>query len=314
MLLEKLLKYKNIDFQTTSLSTEIRLECPVCRQKGLKFADKKLYISTKLKVGQCKRCEWTGGWKRLLELLSITNINNLTPSLEELRNEFRRKRQLINDDIESILPKGIKPAWSNSRARKYLLKRGLNRSEIIRYGIMYCDRGFYEHRIILPVFDECGKYRTFVARYIGRSHESGIKKYLYPKYSKTSRLLYGLHSDKKSKRRRFTILVEGVFDAIHLAPLGLALFGTHISEKQINLLREAGIKRVVLCWDNDTKKRARENVKAALDRSKQALRKHFKVGIVWLPKRGTDPTEYSRKLLFKWAQAALRKDGIYKPI
>ena len=90
MLLEKLLKYKNIDFQTTSLSTEIRLECPVCRQKGLKFADKKLYISTKLKVGQCKRCEWTGGWKRLLELLSITNINNLTPSLEELRNEFSK--------------------------------------------------------------------------------------------------------------------------------------------------------------------------------------------------------------------------------
>lgn len=317
--LAKTLKQKGIKSLSAS-GKEIRLQCPQCRSNGDKSDDFKLYFNEQKKVGHCKRCDWSGGWKRLLKLFKIKNFKSSTPSLEELKKELNGETsgetQSVDDSLESILPRQVLAAWDNRRARSYLRKRGYSRRKTERYGFLYCVGGYFQNRLILPIFDHRGRYRTFAARYLPyfiierylrKCGRSGPKKYLYPKNCHTSRLLYGIDTYKKKKRRGFIILVEGIHDANHCDPFGCAVFGAHVSDTQIKIIRNAGIKNVVLCFDHDAKAIARKNIRLITLRSAARLRKFFNVGIIWLPNRPSDPTDYPRKLLFKWAQRSLVK-------
>lgn len=304
-MLTKALKQKGIKVLHVDGTQEIRIECPKCRKDGLKYEDFKLYYNEIKRVGHCKRCEWVGGYKRLLELLKLKKLTFSAPSLKELRREFSGNGQRTDSNAESVLPKKVKPAWLHRTSKRYLQKRGLTKSDSIRYGFLYCTRGYFQKRLIIPIFDERGRYRTFVARYIGRSKSRQIEKYLYPKGCRTGRLLGDLYPNKKAKRKRFVILVEGRFDSIHLAPLGVCTFGANLTWNQVQILREAGIKRVVICFDHDKKRKARRNVKQAIKRARQKLRKYFNVGVIWLPQRDSDPTDYSKKKIWKWAERSL---------
>jgi hypothetical protein len=301
MQLEKFLKSKGLSVLPISGTSEIRLQCPNCRAQGNTYKDHKLYFNTVRKVWQCKRCEEVGGLSKLLKLLKITRLVSSAPTLKELKRELRGKRQSVQRTHESALPWSAVPAWSANRARQHLHERGFSKSSAERHGFLYCPRGYFRKRLLLPVFDERGRYRTFAARYLGNnSRIREEKKYIYPKHFAVSRLLGYLHTNKAAKRGRFCILTEGLFDAIHCSPYGVCTFGTNLSDFQVRLLREARIKRIVICWDNDTKKVARQNVRAAIKRARKKLRKHFDVVVLWLPKRGTDPVDYKPKKLFKW--------------
>lgn len=304
-MLTKALKQKGVKVLPVSGTQEIRIECPKCRKDGLKYEDFKLYYNEIKRVGHCKRCEWVGGYKKLLQLLKLNKLSLSAPSLKELRREFVGNGQRVNSITESVLPRKVKPAWLHRKSKRYLQTRGFDRERTERYGFLYCYRGYFQKRLIIPVFDERGKYRTFVARYIGRRLPRGTEKYLYPKGFFVSRLLGDLYPDKKPKRKRFAILVEGRFDSIHLAPYGVCVFGSNLSWAQVQLLREARVKRVVICFDHDKKRKARRNIKAAIQRAKSKLRKYFDVGVVWLPIRGSDPTDYSKKKILKWAERSL---------
>lgn len=305
-MLAKALRQKGIKTLPVSGTSEIRLECPNCRKDGLKSDDFKLYYNELKRVGQCKRCEWVGGYKKLLQLLKLSKLTISAPSLKELKRELSGTRQRVDRLSESPLPKSVKPAWLHRTSRRYLQKRGFTRKRAERYGFLYCTGGYFQKRLIIPIFDERGKYRTFVARYIGQRLPRGTDKYLYPKGFFVSRLLGDLYPTQKYKRSRFAILVEGRFDSIHLAPYGACVFGSNLSWAQVQLLREARIKRVVICFDHDKKRKARRNIKAAIKRAKQKLRRYFDVGVLWLPKRGSDPTDYSKKQIWKWAERSLQ--------
>lgn len=310
-MLIKSLQQKGFEVLPVEGTQEIRLQCPNCQQQKLKSDDFKLYFNQVRKVGHCKRCEWVGGLAKLLKILKLKKLTISAPSLEELKSELSRNGQRTQQSLESVLPRKVVPAWRNRRSRHYLRKRGFSKSSTEQYGFLYCYRGYFQNRLILPIFNEHGKYRTFAARfipyfiaerYLHKRARSGPEKYLYPKGFHVSRLLYGLHSNKKKKRQRFVILVEGIFDAIHLAPYGIAVLGSNLSWNQINLLREAGIKRVVICFDHDRKRKARDNIRASIKRAKSKLRKYFDVGVIELPNRGSDPTDYPKKKILKWAE------------
>src|SRR5438046_384963 len=113
-------------------------------------------------------------------------------------------------------------------------------------------------------------------------------------------------------QKRWPEAWENAFlSADHRAPLGLALFGAALSDEQVRLIRKCRIKRIVLCFDHDKKRRARENVRYSLAKSRRKLIPYCQVGVLWLPKRGTDPDDYPKKQLFKWGKRAL-KHGIHK--
>jgi len=322
LVLTKTLKAKGIPVLEVSGTQEIRLQCPQCKKQKLQYEDAKLYFNTLRKVGHCKRCEWSGGWIKLLKLLNMKSLKAPTPSLEDLRERSTEERDGTVKQAQSILPRKVVPAWSHERARRYLRGRGFTRRSAERAGFLYCTGGYFQNRLIIPIFDEHGKYRTFAARYLEyfiverylrKSGQSGSQKYLYPKGFHVSRILGDLYPNQKALRRRYAILVEGRFDSLHLAPYGCCVFGTNISASHIQLLREARVKRVVICFDHDTKKRARQNVRESIQRAKTRLRKYFEVGVIWLPQRPSDPTDYSPRLIFKWAKRSLKQTGFYTP-
>src|SRR5690606_34888716 len=67
------------------------------------------------------------------------------------------------------------------------------------------------------------------------------------------------------KETKTVVLTEGVFDTIGCFLAGLnamTTFGKHVTDKQLKLLKEAGIETVVLGWDDDA---VREVVKTVDD-------------------------------------------------
>ena len=90
-------------------------------------------------------------------------------------------------------------------ALKYLEKRGITKSDILKWKIGYCFGGEYRNRIVIPSFDEDGDCSYFIARsYTGDSY-----KYKNPPASKDivfNELFINWNED--------LVLVEGVFDAI----------------------------------------------------------------------------------------------------
>lgn len=275
------------------------------------------------KTGFCQRCNWKGGFDQLLRALNASGFVNSVPSLNELKNALKGNddggtdsemlRRGDEDERSSLLPKGIIPAWKHPVSRAYLKARKLGRPDVDEAGIYYCPIGYYAKRIIIPVFDQTGEYRTFVARDVTGKAE---RKYLYPKGCRVGRLLYRLDTVRRRKLRRVW-MVEGAFDALHTRPYGVATFGKHLSRYQIAELKRARVKKVVLIWDWDashdaqqlrrgptaTSRLGSERRLSSIDKAAQALRKEgFEVNIVRLPKKETDPTNYSFKTLKRWAE------------
>ncbi|RHZ35699.1 toprim domain-containing protein [endosymbiont GvMRE of Glomus versiforme] len=124
---------------------------------------------------------------------------------------------------------------------------------------------FLTQQLIIPLVDSEGKIVSFAARKIelasksndnGSSTDKSFSKYVYlPNYQQyhKSSLLYN-YSIAKKTREEECYLVEGFFDIISLAKLGIencvALLGTNLSEEQIKLLGKLK-KRIILFLDGD---------------------------------------------------------------
>src|SRR5205823_3825762 len=150
---------------------------------------------------------------------------------------------------------------------------GLSKQAIERFALLYCPEGYFSRRVLIPVCNRFGDYRTFVTRAIDATPE---KKYLYPKGTMMGQLLYNLHYI----RQQTVWLVEGCFDAIHCFPYAVASFGKKISEAQIRLLRLHGITRVFVFYDAESWQMTPELHQKTVDR----LRSYFFTYDMRLPK------------------------------
>lgn len=275
MRLLTLLKTRRIPFQRTAGSAEIILECPQCARLGLRTDNSRFFFNVQKHVGHCWRCGWGGSEKDLLDLLRIRATSPLEADLDRLDQPRRRRPVTV-----SRLPEGVIPAYQHRRARHYLESRQLTKSTMQKFALLYCPDGYYRDRIIIPVCDRQGNYRTFVARAID---SSAPKKYLFPRGSSVSRLVYNLHF----VRRSAVWLTEGVFDAIHCYPYGVATFGKHISDFQMMLLRLHHVTTVYLLWDAE----AWEETPDLWQQAVRRLKSWFFVYQVKLP--ADTPTEYA---------------------
>ena len=202
--------------------------------------------------------------------------------------------------VESRLPPSTVTAWESQFGRAYLKSRNITKEQSEFYGLLYTPEGYFGRRVLVPVCNFFGEYRTFVARAIDKDAE---KKYLYPKGCKISTLLYNLHHmgmRAGAQRKRPVWLVEGVFDAIHCAPLAVATFGKHISDSQIRLLRRLDPTYVVLLWDWD----AWHETPALSNDAVWRIGQYFDTYLVQLPKENSDPTNYTMPELFRLVKNA----------
>ena len=272
------LRQHHIDFIRVSGAPVVRMGCPqCCGGEG----DITLWFNIIKHNGGCFRCgtEYKTE-KEFLKLFSIKSINEKI----QFEETIIKKKPLMTP-----LPEEAMVAYKNEEATKYLQSRGLYISDIKKFAILYCPTGYYEKRVIIPIFNRMGEYRTFIARSIDPNVE---KRYLFPKGGAVSSLLYNLHFVKNVSE---VWLVEGPFDAIYCFPNGVATFGKHVSYRQIQLLQRHGIKSCYVCFDWDSW----AVTPKLLDRTVQQLKKYFYTYVVKLPKEKTDPTNYPLQELKK---------------
>ena len=109
------------------------------------------------------------------------------------------------------------------------------------------------HKLTMPYYDHKGNIIGFVARNIKHDSQSSISKYMYNKGLARNSTLYNIHLADPKKP---LIIVEGIFDSLHAIAEGMtnviALGGSSISNKQINLIASLGFKEIILCLDSDT--------------------------------------------------------------
>jgi len=211
-----------------NIKGETPWHCWVCNAKG------------KTLLGLFKKLKATSD--KIAELKSMLGF---TPKLTE--------EQVIQ---KVTLPKEYKPLINLSRtdivakhALMYLKKRGITKSDILKYNIGYCEEGKYSGRIIIPSYDKDGLLNYFIARAID---PNSTKKYDAPKCNKNE--LIGL--EYFINWNVPIILCEGIFDAIAIKRNAIPLLGKTIPKALMMKLLEPSVKTVYVSLDRDALKDA----------------------------------------------------------
>ena len=192
--------------------TELLFACPACDHHKRKFSvnlDKGAY--------KCWVCDYRGrNIRRAVrrygtyvqlqkwdEITNRTDLQRFSDLFVEDQCDTRHEKIQLPDEFTSLCTKNI-PATA-TYALKYLQKRGITKSDIIKWKIGFCFSGEYRNRIIIPSFDEDGDCSYFIARsYTGDSY-----KYKNPRASKDI-----VFNDLYIDWNKDLVLVEGVFDAL----------------------------------------------------------------------------------------------------
>ena len=211
-----------------NLKGENPWHCWVCNAKG------------KTLVGLFKKIKVTSD--KIAELKSILG--------------FTTKEEVVHDKTKVELPKEYKPLTNLARtdiaakhALMYLKKRGINKADILKYNIGYCEEGRYNNRIIVPSYDANGELNYFIARDINPDSK---KKYDTPKCNKNELigLEYFINWDVP------VILCEGIFDAIAIKRNAIPLLGKSIPKALMLKLVQPNVKTVYVSLDRDALKDA----------------------------------------------------------
>jgi hypothetical protein len=305
-----LLKRYDVKYVEVSSARELAVACPRCRLSGRKADDNKLYVNYDRNVFLCHRCDWRGGVETLAafyrQVSPETTDHSLArdapmPTFDDLDKwmEVVEDPYEVSRPSESVIPTGTVLAWESQWGRAYLQSRGIDKFHCEHFGLLYCPEGYFGRRVLVPICDYFGEYKTFVARSIDKDAE---KKYLFPKGCKTSTLLYNIHNISQRDKQRPVWITEGVFDAMHCSPLAVATFGKHITDSQVRLLRKLGPSYVVLLWDWD----AWHNTPELWQKAVWKLNEHFDVVQIRLPEPNTDPTNYPFYELYRLVKEARR--------
>ena len=107
--------------------------------------------------------------------------------------------------------------------KKYLRRRGLSNSDIMRWRILGYPFGKFRRRAVIPSYDATGKLNYFVARAID---DTIAMRYKNPKVSKESVIFNEIDIDW----RKPIVLVEGAFDAIKCPENTIPILGSSISK------------------------------------------------------------------------------------
>ena len=236
--------------------------CPKC-----KHHKRKLSVNLDADKFKCWVCDYSGrsirrllqtyaDYRTLSEWDELTNHTDIS-SFDNLFAEKEQPSQLtvqLPQEFKSLVTKNL-PLCSLP-VRKYLIDRGVTRSDIKKWKIGYCITGEYSGRVIIPSFSDQGELNYFVAR----SYNGNWKKYMNPPASRDivfNDLMVDWQSD--------IVLVEGAFDAIKAGQNAIPLLGSQLREN--SHLFQKIVKynpRVYLALDPDAEKKSARLIKNML--------------------------------------------------
>lgn len=216
---------------------------------------------------------------------------------------------------DQFIPVHAGDRWSDLPA--YFRERGIGPKKALRYGIGWCESGYFKDRLVVPV-TRGDDVAFFVARYMakhpplckarnlpcarcgGTSKHERLKKTLYPKGAKPGRYLYNYDVARHCRTVR---LVEGVLDAIHIGRSAMATFGTSLSQYQLELLMRTAAEEIVIIWDRDLKAKPGQSGFEKAKKLADRLADLWRVRVVELPD-ARDPDEHTREALVEMERSA----------
>jgi len=221
-------------------------------------------------VASLKNISNKDAFERLEEWAGLSE-GSLTPSEVRQRIEFieanigkkkKKKLDIHTDD----LPKTIDLP---DDALKYLKSRFITKKEIKKRKIRFCNYGYFKDRIIIPIYDQYGEYRTFEARLI-RKPKGEERKVLYPYDSVTRDIVYNVNRCYDFKH---IILTEGIMDNLSMTSRGkkncVTCLGVALTQWQEEILYKNFDKMTILYdYDKagiDNAKRIKENLQSFMD-------------------------------------------------
>ena len=146
-------------------------------------------------------------------------------------------------------------------------------------------------RVCIPIHNERGELIAYAGRFVGDELPEGEGKYLLPPKFHKSLALYNLH---RVRDKKHLIVVKGYFSVFRLFQLGVpavALMGSTLSEAQVALLHEAGVKYLTVMLDGD--EAGRSATPAMMERLSKET---FRVKFALLPD-GTEPDTVREEVL-----------------
>tara|TARA_R110000782_G_scaffold34600_1_gene82613 strand:- start:30 stop:956 length:927 start_codon:yes stop_codon:yes gene_type:complete len=200
---------------------------------------------------------------------------------EELKkligSETESKHQVIVSTLK--LPEEYKPILGNQdilarHAFSYLKNRGINKDDIEKYSIGYCESGRYAKMVIIPSYDEQGDLNYFT----GRSFEKDpFVKYRNPEISRDI-VPFELFINWDIP----LILCEGPFDAIAIKRNAIPLLGKNIQQNLMKKIVTSTVKKIYIALDTDAMKQALRFVEYFINEGKE---------VYLVDLEGKDPSE-----------------------
>ena len=209
--------------------SEHLFSCPYCKHHKYKFS-----VNIEKNVYKCWVCDARG--KNLYRIIrrfgtfsqqeKWKQISGQKQNLSEFDLLFEEKIQ--DEEIRQILdlPKGFRSltsrhlSKSGKSAKRYLINRGVDDGDILRWKIGYCSEGEFRNRIIIPSFNMGGELNYFIAR----TFSDDYRRYVNPSVSRDI-IFNELYVDFDEE----VTIVEGVFDALK-AKNAIPILGSTIRE------------------------------------------------------------------------------------
>ena len=235
-------------------SNNYAYKCPFCNHTKPKLEVNMVPNIKGENFWHCWVCNAKG--KTLLGLFK--KLKSSSDKISELKSilGFTAKETVVSTIVKVSLPKEYKPLVNLTRTDivakhvlMYLKKRGITKSDILKYNIGYCEEGRYSGRIIIPSYDANGDLNYFIARSID---PNSTKKYDAPKCNKNE--LIGL--EYFINWNVPVILCEGIFDAIAIKRNAIPLLGKTIPRALMMKLVQSNVKTVYVSLDRDALKDA----------------------------------------------------------
>jgi hypothetical protein len=232
----------------------LTMNCPVCVQNGQPRPDTKHRGGIRFeqeRIGyHCFNCGYTTGWRpgqrlgiKLIKLMRAFGIDEG----EIQRLKIQLWDQVVEDE-QTVIEPFKKPNWPaiefpwpvqdiTLEAAEYLDSRGI--LELVpEWYTSTSPVQSMDKRVILPFYDE-GKLVGYNARWIGEVPDKKTAKIIA---SRPASFVFNL--DKQNQLRKYTIVVEGEYDAITLD--GVAIMTNSISPEQAKIIEDIDNEPVVL--------------------------------------------------------------------
>ena len=290
---EKIINRFGDDYKLTKNKKSMNYKCPFCyRRRGKCDNDYKMGVDIETTMYHCFKCNASG----IINKIDKTHIDSIISLIAEY---FKDKDTIDNnDDIgdKLLVLKDTIPISKNSMAYEYLQKRGISDDKITFYNLR---NGIGEHfgRIIIPN-KVIVNWTDF---YQARSYLGYDPKYKNPYNIDKSKIVFNLHNQSHNQSRVY--ICEGVFSAIGAGKDAIAIYGSSISDNQIEQIAKYNFKEIFCCLDGDSAGQFGQK------KLIQALIKHTKSDIytVKLPK-DEDPCDMGEK---KFKQYCETKKQLY---